>query len=190
MNDVEESGKPNSDDVPPVDSHHAGSDSSSSAIEDRMERLLWMLVWVGDHGVARGLRSLSPGELSLQPLAIRTALQALRRKRDPASFLGQPQYRPTIPLVAEAVSEACQEAVISALGEAADNPDRAQLLSAIEEIKDSFPISTIALMLAFVSVTNMEAADLCDEILQSEEIFTVPSSVSLPGLGPGPGAKP
>ena len=180
MNDVDESGIANSDDVAPPDFQDAGADPSTSPIEARMERLLRMLLWVGDNDVARGLRSLSVGELSLQPLAIRTALQALRRKRDPVSFLGQPQYRPTMPLVAEAVSEACQDAVISALGEAADNPDRAQLLAAIEEIRGSFPTSTIALMLAFVSVTNMEAADLCDEILQSEEVFQVPAAFAPP----------
>jgi hypothetical protein len=177
MNDGQESAATTSPEADATDSEHAHPHSSGSAMEDRMERLLTMLVWVGDHDVALGLRSLSPGELSLQPLAIRTALQALRRKRDPVSFLGQPQYRPTVPLVAEAVAEACQDAVISALGEDADNPDRAQLLAAVEEVKASFPVSTIALMLAFVSVTNMEAADLCDEILQSEDMFVVPSSV-------------
>jgi hypothetical protein len=181
MNHVDESGSAKSDDMAPSDAQDVGSEPSPSDIEARMDRLRRMLLWVGDHDVARGLRSLTVGELSLQPLAIRTALQALRRKRDPVSFLGQPQYRPTIPLVAEAVSEACQDAAISALGEAADNPDRAQLLAAIEEIKDSFPTSTIALMLAFVSVTNMEAADLCDSILKSEAVFQVPAAFAQTG---------
>ena len=181
MGSAEESGISEAGQEPTTIPSVGTSDSSASSIEGRMERLLQMLIWVGDHDVARGLRSLSPGELSLQPLAIRTALQALRRKRDPTSYLGQPQYRPTIPLVAEAVSEACQDAAISALGDAADNPDQAQLLTAIEEIRDSFPVSTIALMLAFVSVTNMEAADLCDEILQTEEVFQVPAAFAPPG---------
>jgi hypothetical protein len=180
MNDVDENGMDTSDDGAPVDSPDISSEPSGSSVEARMERLLRMLLWVGDHDVARGLRSLSVGELALQPLAIRTALQALRRKRDPVSFLGQPQYRPTVPLVAEAVAEPCQDAVISALGDAADNPDRAQLLAAIEEIRDSFSMSTIALMLAFVSVTNMEAADLCDEILRSEEVFQLPAAFAPP----------
>jgi hypothetical protein len=82
-------------------------------------------------------------------------------------------------LVAEVVSEACQEAVVSALGEAADHPDRAQLLRALEEVRDRFPESTVALTLSYVSVTDMVAADLCDEILESEEQFQVPASVAV-----------
>jgi hypothetical protein len=152
---------------------------SKSVIEARMERLLRMLLWVGDPDVARSLRRLSVADLNLQSLTIRTALQALKRKRDPTTFLAQSQYRPTVPLVAEVVSEACQEAVVSALGEAADHPDRAQLLRALEEVRDRFPESTVALTLSYVSVTDMVAADLCDEILESEEQFQVPASVAV-----------
>ena len=140
--------------------------------QDRMERLLRILLWVGDADVARGLRRFPVAEFGNQPVAIRTALQALRRKRDPATALTQPQYRPTVPLVAEAVSEPCTDAVVAALGEAADDPDRQQLLDALEEIGDRFPPSMVALMLAYVSVTDMAAADLCDEILVSDERFT------------------
>ena len=143
---------------------------SKSVIEARMERLLRMLLWVGDPDVARSLRRLSVADLNLQPLTIRTALQALKRKRDPTTFLAQSQYRPTVPLVAE---------VVSALGEAADHPDRAQLLRALEEVRDRFPVSTVALTLSYVSVTDMVAADLCDEILESEEQFQVPASVAV-----------
>jgi len=86
--------------------------------------------------------------------------------------LQQPQYRPTTPLVAEALSEQCMDAVVAALGDAADEPDRQQVLEALEEVQDRFPASTVALMLAYVSVTDMVAADVCDEILASDERFT------------------
>lgn len=152
----------------------AETDSSTSVMEARMERLLRMVLWVGDADVARGLRSFPVSEFGKQPLAIRTALLALRRKRDPATALVQPQYRPTVALVAEAVSEACMDAVVSALGDAADHPDGQQLLAALEEIRDRFPASAAALMLAYVSVTDMVAADLCDEILEADERFTIP----------------
>jgi hypothetical protein len=152
----------------------AETDSSTSVMEVRMERLLRILLWVGDADVARGLRSFPVAEFEKQPVAIRTALLALRRKRDPATALVQPQYRPTVPLVAEAVSEACMDAVVSALGDAADHPDRQQLLDALEEVHDRFPPSMLALMLAYVSVTDMVAADLCNEILEADERFTIP----------------
>jgi hypothetical protein len=137
-----------------------------------MERLQRILLWVGDADVARGLRSFPVSEFDSQPPAIRTALRALRRKRDPATALAQPQYRPTAPLVAEAVSEPCMDAVVAALGDAADEPDRDQVLKALEEIGDRFPLSIVALMLAYVAVTDMAAADVCNEILTSDERFT------------------
>jgi hypothetical protein len=145
-----------------------------SDIAARMERLRQILLWVGNADVARGLRSFPVSEFDNQSLPVRTALRALQRKRDPATALLQPQYEPTAPLVAEAVSEPCLDAVVMALGDAADEPDRDQVLAAIEEVGDSFPASMFALVLAYVSVTDMSAADVCDEILSSEERFAPP----------------
>jgi len=147
-------------------------ENTESVIAARMERLEQILLWVGDADVARGLRGLPVAEFDSQPLAVRTALRTLRRKRDPATALQQPQYRPTAPLVAEALSEPCMDAVVIALGEAADQPDRHQVLEALELVQDRFSASAIALMLAYVSVTDMAAADVCDEILASDERFT------------------
>jgi hypothetical protein len=147
-------------------------EETESVIAARHERLQQILLWVGDADVARGLRSFPVAEFDTQSLPIRTALRALRRKNDPATALRQPQYRPTAPLVAEAVCEPCMDAVVTALGEAADEPDRDQVLAALEEIQDRFPPSMIALMLAYVSVTDMAAADVCDEILTSDARFT------------------
>ncbi len=147
-------------------------ENTESVIAARMERLQQILLWVGDADVARGLRGLPVAEFDSQPLAVRTALRTLRRKRDPATALQQPQYRPTAPLVAEALSESCMDAVVIALGEAADQPDRHQVLEALELVQDRFSASAIALMLAYVSVTDMAAADVCDEILASDERFT------------------
>ncbi len=180
MNDADEKEVAEPGDAASTGPGDTASTTSASVTEARLERLLQILLWVGNQDVAHALRTLAPAEVMLQPLPIRTALQILRKKRDPTNFLGQSQYRSTIPLVAEAVAEACQDAVISALGEAADHPDRAQLLTALGEIHDQFPVSTIALMLAYVAVTDMAAADVCDGILESEEIFTIPSSV-VPG---------
>jgi hypothetical protein len=147
-------------------------EDAESVIKARMERLQQILLWVGDADVARGLRSLPVAEFDTQPLAVRTALRALRRKREPATVLQQPQYRFTAPLVAEAVSEPCMDAIVTALGDAADEPKHDQVLEAIEEIQDRFPASMIALLLAYVSVTDMAAADVCDEILASDERFS------------------
>jgi hypothetical protein len=149
---------------------------SPSTPEARLERLLRTLVWVGDRVVAPTLRSLSDSDLKEQSAVIRTAVHALRRKQNPTAFLTQSQYRAAVPLVADAVSQECQDAVVSALGDAADDPDRAQVLAALEEVGDRFSDSVVALALAYVSVTDMPAADICDEILESEDRFKVPVS--------------
>ena len=182
MDDAEEGAVTEPADSPATEPDASGSDTSTTTSDDRLERLLRTLVWVGNQDVARALRNLLPAEVMLQPLPIRTALQALRKKRDPVAYLTQNQYRSSIPLVAEAVSDACQDALIAALGDAADHPDRDQLLAAIGEVREDFPVSMIALVLAFVSITDMEAADLCNEILQSEEMFAIPASVVTPAL--------
>jgi hypothetical protein len=167
MDDTEEQGVAD----PAAGPGDAAAEPSTSDIEARMERLRRILLWVGDAEVARGLRSLPVTDFDPQPLAIRTAMRALRRKRDPATALLQPQYRPTAPLVDETISEPCTDAVVAALGDAAEAPDRQQVLEALEEVGDRFPASMMALMLAYVSVTDMAAADVCDAILVSDERF-------------------
>jgi hypothetical protein len=177
---TEASGEPSataSDAVPPGE---ASADSSASSRDTRLERLPRILAWVGDPAVARTLRTISDSDVKERSAVIRTALHALRRKRNPTAFLTQSQYRAAVPLIAEAVADECQDAVISALGDAADHPDRDQLLAAIEEVGDRFPVSIVALMLAYVSVTDLPAADVSDAILESDERFTVPDSVPLP----------
>jgi D-alanyl-D-alanine carboxypeptidase len=61
-----------------------------------------------------------------------------------------------------------------ARGDAAEEPDRQQVLAALDEVQDRFPASMIALMLAYVSVTDMAAADVCAEILDSDDRFIPP----------------
>ncbi len=162
-----------------VEEHKATEPSTESSHEPstpeaRLERLLPILQWVGDREVAHTIRSLTDDDVKQQSLAVRTALHALKKKHNPTAFLSQPQYRSTIPLVADAVSVACQDAVVAALGDDADEPDRDQLLAALEQVWDDYPVSVVALMLAYVSVTDMAAADVCDELLESDERFKVP----------------
>jgi len=186
MEDVEGRDVTEASGEPPVTASDAATtsepaaDSSTATIDTRLERLPRILVWVGDPAVARTLRSISDSDVKERSAVIRTALHALRRKRNPTAFLTQPQYRAAVPLIAEAVADECQDAVISALGDAADHPDRDQLLAAIEDVGDRFPVSIVALMLAHVSVTDLPAADVSEAILESDERFTVPDSVPLP----------
>jgi len=177
MDNSERSGGDELDKGPSLDLEHEVRPSRSAPeIESRMERLIENLLWVGDPDVARSLRGFSDSALKDQPQVIRTAFQALKRRRDPAAFIGRPQYRLIAPLVAEALSEECLDAVVVALGESADHPDREHLDRALASVRGQFPVSTVALMLAYVSVTDMDASDLCDELLTSDDSLKVPPS--------------
>jgi len=158
---------------------------TGSTTESRMDRLLRAIAWVGDPAVSRSLRNFPDSTSAAQPPVVRTALQALRRKRDPTRYIAQPQYRRISPLVAEAVSEECLDAVVAALGDAADHPDREHLDRALAEVTGHFSTSIIALMLAYVAVTDMAASDLCDEILESDDTFAVPRSSTASGVRTG-----
>jgi len=162
-----------------------GAPPTGSTAESRMQRLLRAIAWVGDRAVSHSLRNFPDATLAAQPPVVRTALQALRRKRDPTKYIGQPQYRRISPLVAEAVSQECLDAVVAALGDDADHPDREHLDRALAEVTGHFTVSTIALMLAYVSVTDMAASDLCDEILEQEDTFALPDSIVVAGVRKG-----
>jgi len=180
----EDSGQDDPDASMPVSSGKLASATGSTA-DSRMERLLRAIAWVGDPAVSRSLRNFPDATLAAQPPVVRTALQALRRKRDPTRFIAQPQYRRISPLVAEAVSEECLDAVVAALGDAADHPDREHLDGALAKVTGHFSTSVIALMLAYVAVTDMAASDLCDEILESDDTFVVPRSSIVSGVRTG-----
>ena len=94
-----------------------------------------MLLAALDRVDARSLReSLQVVSDPRFPIAkpVANALAALRKHRDPKSVLGRAQYRAALPYAAAVYAEPCLAAVIEALGEAADDPTRDQLLEAID----------------------------------------------------------
>lgn len=102
---------------------------------------------------------------------IANALAALRKHRDPRSVLGRAQYRAALPFAAAVLAEPCLAAVIEALGDAADDPTRDQLLAAVDAVGADFDDVTVAVMLASVADGDMAASDLCFALLDTEERF-------------------
>ena len=102
---------------------------------------------------------------------IANALAALRKHRDPKSVLGRAQYRAALPYAAAVYAEPCLAAVIEALGDAADDPTREQLLEAIDSVGDTYDDVTVTVMLASVADGDMAASDLCFTLLDTEERF-------------------
>ncbi len=121
------------------------------------------------------------------PVAVR-ALNALRKHRHPESVVTKAQYRVALPYVAAIVSEGCLEATIDALGDHAQDPDRDQLLAALDEVGTRFSEPIVAVMLASASDSEMPAADLCFRILTTDERYELGkaeevSSTSAPAEG-------
>ena len=102
---------------------------------------------------------------------IANALAALRKHRDPKSVLGRAQYRAALPYAAAVYAEPCLAAVIEALGDAADDPTREQLLEALDGLGDEYDDVTVTVMLASVADGDMAASDLCFTLLDTEERF-------------------
>jgi hypothetical protein len=102
------------------------------------------------------------------PKAVGNALNALRKNRDPATVVSRPQYRAALPYVAAAVADECLAQTIEVLGDHSDDPTKEQLLEALDQIGESFPASTVGVMLATVANDEMPASDLCFEILAGD----------------------
>jgi len=125
------------------------------------------------------MRAASPDFRPTRP--VQHALRALHRHRDPVAYLGRPQYRPAIPYLAAAVSEACLSRVIDLLGEHAEEPDRDQLAAALDEVRAEYPDPTIAVMLAGVAADDMPASDLCFELLTTDGRYGLAAGEEQPG---------
>ncbi len=133
-----------------------------------------MLLAALDRVDARSLReSLQVVSDPRFPIAkpVANALAALRKHRDPKSVLGRAQYRAALPYAAAVYAEPCLAAVIEALGEAADDPTRDQLLEALDALGDAYDDVTVTVMLASVADGDMAASDLCFTLLDTEERF-------------------
>ena len=126
------------------------------------------------------------------PKAVGNAVNALRKHRDPVRALGTTPYRATLPYVAAAIADPCLSRIIEVLGEHSDDPTREQLLAALDELGDEFPLTTVAVMLASVADADMPSSDLCFELLDGESRFGLTgwadteATTAAPKAGPKP----
>lgn len=100
--------------------------------------------------------------------AVYNAMLALRRHRDPVPYLTRPQYRPTVPYVAAALSDECLTRTVEVLGDNSENPSREQLLAALDTVGSDFADPVVAVMLAWVAQDGLPSSDLCAELLATD----------------------
>jgi hypothetical protein len=104
-------------------------------------------------------------------VAARNAWNALRRHRNPAAVFERPQYRAALPYVAASVADECLAKTVDLLGEHSEHPTREQLLEALDEVRTSFPDTTVAVMLASVAYDDLPSSRLCAELLADDPRF-------------------
>lgn len=89
--------------------------------------------------------------------------------------------------LAELLSDECLDAVRAQLGARADDPDRSEILTALDVIGTGpFSPQVTAVMLASVAAGDAAAADVCDEILDIDPRFRIPDAS--PAQCPAPAA--
>jgi hypothetical protein len=115
-----------------------------------------------------------------RPKAVHNALLALRRHHDPVPYVARPQYRPTLPYLAAALSDECLARTIEALGDDSDDPSREQLLDALDTVRSDFSDPVIAVMLAGVALDEMPSSDLCAELLTTDPRYGLASETAGP----------
>jgi hypothetical protein len=114
------------------------------------------------------------------PKALYNAMLALRRHRDPVPYLTRPQYRPTVPYVAAALSEECLTRTVEELGDNSENPTREQLLAALDTLGSDFTDPVIAVMLAWVAQDRLPSSDLCAELLATDPRYGLATEAASP----------
>ncbi len=152
-----------------TDLHHPGS-------EDHGQR---------DTRLRRAVLAVDPGELrsvlagAPRPVqeslarAARTPVPVLLRLRSTRA-LSRIQDPLLVSTLAALVSDQCLEAVRAHLGDHADDPDRPELLAALEvALEVPFTPETITVMLALVASGGGAAADVCDELLDADPRFNI-----------------
>lgn len=108
------------------------------------------------------------------PGPARPIANQLRRSSDPAALLRRLPNVTVLALVADLLTDECLDATRDALGEAADDPTKNQLLGALDTVLEDHHQAIVRVMLAVVAVAGAEASDLCDELLTTDERFRVP----------------
>ena len=156
---------------------------------DRMTMLRAAVAKVGRDEVKSALARSSEARPQT-PKAVGNALNALAKHRDPVAVVDKPQYRAALPYLAALISDACLTRTIEALGDHSEDPTRAQLEEALDDVGDSFSDVTIGVMLASVACGDMPASDLCFDMAATDARFGLTGwaafGIAVPTPKPGP----
>lgn len=110
------------------------------------------------------------------PGPARPVANQLKRSKDPNETLRRLPNPLIVSLLADSLSDDCLEATRDALGDAADDPTKEQLLAALETVLETHDVAEVRVTLAVVANADAEASDLCHALLAEDARFAIPQS--------------
>lgn len=142
--------------------------------EDRVKRLRRAVLALPPEQLRTAAGRISEEMIRALPGPVRPLANQLRRSNDPAGLLRRLPNTTILATVADVLTDACLDATREALGDAADDPTMNQLQGALDTVLEDHDVSVVRVMLATVAVSDAEASDKCDELLTTDERFTLP----------------
>lgn len=142
----------------------------------RNKRLRAALLALSPDVLRAGVRGISEEVVRAMSAQARPLVNQLRRSNKPADLLRRVPNPQVVAVVADQVADEPLEVVRALLGDAADDPTREQLLDALAKLLELFDVDVVRVMLGTVAVADASASDLCDDLLQHDERFALPST--------------
>jgi BarA-like signal transduction histidine kinase len=143
------------------------------ADEQRTRRLRAAVLALPAETLRTAVRGIGEDMIRALPGHARPLANQLKRAPNPSDLLRRLPNLQVVALVADQVSDEPLEVTRAVLGDAADDPTREQLLEALAKALELFDVTTVRVMLATVALADAEAADLCDELLTTDERFVL-----------------
>jgi hypothetical protein len=139
----------------------------------RTHRLRAALLAMEADALRNAVRGIDEAMVRALPARSRPLISQLRRSGTPADLLRKLPDLTVISLLADRLTDDALAATRDALGDAADDPTKEQLLEALETVVPEHGADHVRLMLAVVAVGDAEAADICDDLLMNDERFAL-----------------
>lgn len=138
-----------------------------------MQRLREAVLAVPADELRTAIRTMGEQHMAALPAQARPLAAQLKRSKTPGDLLRRAPHQAIVLLLADELADECLEAIRVSLGDAADDPNREQLVAALDEVLEKHPVHIVRLVLGSVAIGDAEASDLCDALLTEDERFAL-----------------
>lgn len=146
------------------------------ARDERLQRLRAAVLAAPPDEIREAARRLPEATIRALPAQARPLAAQLKRASNAVELLRRAPNAQLVMLLADDLTDEALAATRGALGDAADDPTREQLVAALDRVLEHIDVAIVRLMLATVAVGEAEAADICDDLLLNDERFALPTT--------------